>query len=117
MFQANRAHRRYPIFARGKFAIPHEIDPVVIIAQVKNISEAGLGAYTAEPVRSGSEISMNIEFFNTEGKKEKDTLEGKIVWSSKHDNMYNMGISFNEELNPARQPDLHRHFHMVIKHD
>ena len=46
-----------------------------------------------------------------------DTIEGKIVWLSMKDNIYYLGIFFDEELNADKQHNLHRHFHRIIKDD
>ncbi len=117
MFQNNRTHRRYSIFARVDIAIKNEIDPDTISAQINSISEVGLGLYSSEPIEHFTEISMNIEFFNVEGKKENDTIDGKVVWLSKQDDIYYLGVFFNEELSADKQPNLYRHFHRIIKDD
>jgi hypothetical protein len=86
-------------------------------ALVSSISEVGIGLYCYEPIERFMEISMNIEFFNVEGKKENDNIDGKVVWLTRQDDMYYVGVFFKEELSADRQPNLHRHFHRIIKDD
>ena len=108
-----RNYRRYPIFAKVEIKTKNEIDSVAIKTEVSSIAESGLGVYSAEPIGLGSKVSINIGFRSAEGEMKNDTIEGQVVWASKHDNIYHMGIFFNEELNPDKQPNFHR----IIKDD
>jgi c-di-GMP-binding flagellar brake protein YcgR len=113
----SREYYRYSIFARASILVKNEIDSVAIKTEVSNIAETGLGAYSAEPIGLGSEVSINIEFLSTEGEMKNDAIEGKVVWLSMEGDIYYAGIFFDEELNPDKQPNLYWHFHRIIKDD
>lgn len=117
MFNNNRSHRRYSIFARADILMKNDTNPLTMHTLVNSISEVGVGLYSSVPLERFTEISMKIEFFNVEGKKENDSIDGKVVWLTKQDDMYYLGVFFNEELNAERQPHLHKHFHRIIKDD
>jgi hypothetical protein len=117
MISNNRSYRRYSIFARADILMKNETKPVRIHTLVNSISEVGIGLYSNAPIERFAEISITIEFFNVEGKKENDSIDGKVVWLTRQDEMYYLGVFFNEELDAERQPHLHRHFHRVIKDD
>ena len=117
MFKNMRKYRRYPIFATVEIKTKNEINPTSVIAHINCISEVGLGVYSAKPVKGDAKVSIIIEYFNFEGKKEKDFIEGVVAWTTTEDNSYYLGILFDEELNPDKQPNLYRHFHGIVKND
>jgi hypothetical protein len=114
-FNRTRRNRRYPIFGKAEITTKHEPDPAVVTARVDSISEYGLGIYSTETFKEGTEISLNIDFLNFEGKKERDFIEGMIGWVKTEGNYFHAGIIFDEELNADKHPNLYRHFHRIIK--
>ena len=117
MEKDSREYYRYSIFARANIVVKNEINSVAIKTEVSNIAETGLGVYSAEPIGLGSEVSINIEFLSTEEEMKNDTIEGKVVWLSMKDDIYYLGIFFDEEFNKDKQPNLYWHFHRIIKDD
>ncbi len=117
MFQNDRTHNRYPLFARAQIVVKNETNPVEIKTEVSSIAVSGLGVYSAEPIELGSEVSINIEFLSGKGEMMNDTIEGKVVWVSITDDIYFLGIFFDEDLNKDKQPNLYRRFHRIIEDD
>jgi hypothetical protein len=117
MFEATRSHKRYPLFAKATIVKRHETNPVKLITQVSCISKVGLGVYSVEPIAIGSEISIHIGFLNAEGESVEDDIDGRVVWALPQDDFYYMGIFFDEEINPEKQPNLHRHLEIIMEND
>ena len=115
MFNNIRKYHRYPIFARANIVVKNEIDSVARKTEVSSIAVSGLGVYSAELIGVGEEVSINIEVPGPKEEMKNDTIDGKVVWLSMKDDIYYLGIFFDEELNKDRQPNLYRHFHRIIR--
>ena len=115
MYSVVRKHRRFLVYGQAFIVMINEKNPTAIRTHIKNISDGAIGIFSAEADQSGSEISINIEFQVTKEKKVSDKIKGKVVWEYRQRNMYQMGIQFDEEISPVKQPDLHRHFNTFIK--
>jgi c-di-GMP-binding flagellar brake protein YcgR len=115
MEKDNREYNRYSILARANIVVKNEINSVAINTRISDISETGLGVYSAELIGLGEEVSINIEFPDTEGDMKGDYIEGKVVWISMKDDVYYVGIFFDEKLSADKQPNLYRYFHEIIK--
>ncbi|NOY39314.1 MAG: PilZ domain-containing protein [Nitrospirae bacterium] len=92
-------------------------NPEPIETMVASISQSGMGVYAYAPLEKGTPVTIEISFISVRGIKENDTAEGRIVWLSKMGKIYFVGIAFDEDLNPVRQPRLYEHFFKVISWD
>jgi hypothetical protein len=108
---------RYPFLASAKIVRNSEADPVEIRVDVNCLSRMGLGAFSSEPVDTGTGFLISLGFFGPEGKRMEDTLEGNVIWASPHEDRYYIGVEFDEEVNYDVQPRLYRHFHRSINDD
>jgi Tfp pilus assembly protein PilZ len=115
MFEDLRKHSRYSMFAIAKIKLKDKANPLAIFGEVSNISDTGLGIYSCTRMNAGTEVFLNIEYRNAEGIIEQDSVEGKVTWISPKDELYYVGICYDEELNPEKHPKLYRHFHEFIK--
>ncbi|KAF0145901.1 MAG: hypothetical protein FD156_579 [Nitrospirae bacterium] len=111
--QANRKHQRYPISATALITIKNK-DNSSIDTLVANISKPGLGLYSYVSVPDGTPVSIELSFIGIKG-LEKDTIEGKIIHSSKLGSLYYVGVLFDEEINAAAQPLLYGHFWKIVE--
>ena len=92
-------------------------DALPVETLVANISRSGLGLYSYTNMEKGISVSIEITFISLKGYKQKDTVEGEIVWLSKLGRLYFIGIVFDEELNLSKQPVLYEHFWKVTSWD
>ncbi|MEK6583039.1 MAG: PilZ domain-containing protein [Nitrospirota bacterium] len=111
--QTNREHQRYPISATADIKIKDENNSS-IDTLVANISKSGLGVYSYVSIPDGTPVSVDLSFIGIKG-LEKDTIEGKIIHSSKLGSLYYVGVLFDEEINPAAQPLLYGHFWRIVE--
>jgi len=103
---------RYNFFGKAETMVSE--DGTVADAMIANISFAGLGIYSPVLIRKGKKVKVKISFIDSSGKVQKQYTAGKIDWVSKLGNTYLMGIFFDEELNPAKQPLLIKHLAWLI---
>jgi hypothetical protein len=103
---------RYNFF--GKAEITVSADETASDASIANISFAGLGVYSPVLIRRGKKIKVNISFIDSNGKVQNENIAGKVDWVSKLGKSYLMGIFFDEELNPVKQPLLVKHLAWLI---
>ena len=111
--QTNREHQRYPISATADIRIKDE-NNAPIDTLVANISKTGLGLYSYVSIPDETPVFIDISFIGIKG-LEKDTIEGKILHSSKLGSLYYVGVLFDEEINSAAQPWLYRHFWRIVE--
>ncbi|NOZ25542.1 MAG: PilZ domain-containing protein [Nitrospirae bacterium] len=112
-----RRHHRYPILATALVRPEGGKDVQPIETMVASISQSGLGVYSYEPLKTGTRVTVEINFISVKGIREKDTAEGRIVWLSGMGRLYFVGIAFDEDLNPSKQPRLYEHFFKVVSWD
>ncbi|HEB75235.1 MAG TPA: PilZ domain-containing protein [Nitrospirae bacterium] len=112
-----RRHHRYPILATAHVSPREGGDVQPIETMVASISQSGLGVYSYSPLKTGTRVRIEITFISVKGVKEKDTTEGRVVWLSGMGRLYFIGIAFDEELSPAKQPRLYEHFFKVVSWD
>ncbi|GMT46508.1 MAG: hypothetical protein IEMM0007_0074 [bacterium] len=117
MIQNLRRHHRYPILATAVVEVKNDKKLQPFETMVSSISQSGMGVYAYAPLEKGTPVTMEISFISVKGIKENDTAEGRIVWLSRMGKIYFVGIAFDEELNPVRQPRLYEHFFKVISWD
>ncbi|VAX32700.1 hypothetical protein MNBD_NITROSPIRAE02-844 [hydrothermal vent metagenome] len=117
MIQNLRRHHRYPILATAVVEVKNDKNPQPVEAMVSSISQSGMGVYSYVPLEKGTPVTIEVTFISVKGIKENDTAEGRVVWLSKMGKIYFVGIAFDEELNPVKQPRLYEHFFKVISWD
>ncbi len=115
--QGNRRHHRYPILATAVVRSKNDEKSRPVESMVASISQSGFGLYSYDPLGEGTPVSIDITFISVKGTPEQDTLEGKVIWSTRVGKLYFTGIAFDEELNPARQPRLYEHFWKIVNWD
>jgi hypothetical protein len=103
---------RYNFFGKAEITVSE--DGAVADASIANISFAGLGVYSPVLIRKGKKIKIKISFIDSKGKVQKGHTSGKVDWVSKLGSSYLMGIFFDEELNPVKQPLLIKHLAWLI---
>ncbi len=104
--QPKRRHKRYPLFAIAE--LRHKEDSIT--AMVDNISLQGLGVYCLKPIELGARVEVEIRFISAEGDEKSDTLHGTVVWNLRREDIYMMGILFENELSQEEHPHLYRHW-------
>jgi hypothetical protein len=97
--------------------VKNDKNPQPIETMVASISQSGMGVYSYAPLEKGTPVTIEITFISVKGIKENDTAKGRIVWLSNMGKLYFVGIAFDEELDPVRQPRLYEHFFKVISWD
>jgi hypothetical protein len=106
MLENRRAYKRFPIVGRGVMTTPEGGE---IIIHIANISFAGIGLYSVEPVEELTPVSLAINFLDVSGKDSECIIEGVVFWVTARGKIYEMGIRFNEEISSDTQPSLYHH--------
>lgn len=70
-----------------------------LLAEVRNISQGGLGLQLSRPTQLSGKVRVNFEL---PGRKLRSRIQGEVVWSDKHGNA---GIQFLE-MRPRVKQDL-----------
>ncbi|UCG78375.1 MAG: PilZ domain-containing protein [Nitrospirota bacterium] len=115
MADGTRKHQRYSYIATASLTVKGVKDDEPYTVMVHNISEGGIGVFFEKPLEIGAEVSIDVYFISKLGAEIKDRIDGKISGCIKRDDLYYIGISFHEELNPADQPNLYELFEQSIK--
>ena len=113
MGEENRKSRRYPFNAIASINALHGGSLISATTLVNNISYSGVGLTSNTPVKTGSHVSLRM--IKVKGLANNERLAGTIAWAYKHDKFYHIGIAFDEELHPDRQPKLYEQFFRTIK--
>jgi c-di-GMP-binding flagellar brake protein YcgR len=86
-------------------------------AMAVNISMTGMRLFLEKPLERGTQLSMNIHFISFDGSMKHDSIEGEIVYCHVIDNLHFLGIRFNQEIHPQKQPLLYAHLNTMISKD
>ena len=111
-FEDGRKWHRYQFF--GSAAVTVIKEKTAVSATVANISFSGLGLYSPKPVGKGKKVHIKISFIDQSGKAQENTISGKVDWQKKFQDMYLIGIIFDEEPSTAHQPELVEHLSWLI---
>jgi len=106
-----RSHKRFPLFAIAELKMGNE----QIIAMVDNFSLTGMGLYCLHPVQVHTPVEALVKFVTKEGLQNSDTIKGTVVWTVKYDNIYMMGIAFDEPLSEETHPSLYKLYHNLLE--
>ena len=115
MSRDTRKYQRYSYIASAALRATHDDEARPITVMVHNISEGGMGVFIEHPFENGTPVSIEVLFISSLGSEVKDTIYGKVMNVTKRDDLYFMGISFNEELSSRKQPYLYELFEQNIK--
>jgi hypothetical protein len=99
MNEENRKDRRYPLTAVLEVTAMTEGGEEHITMLSNNISRAGLGVRSFNPsLKKNTPVSVSIikMGMNTENNR----LAGTVAWSLRKDDLYYMGISLSENVDP-----------------
>ena len=108
LLQHKRKHERYPLFAVAKVQIMDSNKPPMSCL-LQCISKSGVGIYAYSVLESDTPVSIDIQFTNFEGNRVLDTVVGRVVSLADRDDVFCIGIEFNEELSPDKQLNLYEH--------
>ena len=111
-FEEARKWQRYQFFGRATVTVPKQ--KIKVNSTIANISFSGLGIYSSKPVGRGKKVNVKLSFIDKDGKTQEDTITGKVDWQKKFQNMYLIGIIFDEEPNTVNQPRLVKHITWLI---
>ena len=79
-------------------------EPCLVFCLVKNISTAGIGMFSATPVKVGTPVTIKrLKLFENHV---DNSIHGTIVWVNSRGNSYDIGISFNEAVDQETQPEI-----------
>ena len=109
-----RRHKRVPLAASATIRYTSEESPQPIQAMISDISLSGMGVYLDTPIREDTGLLIDISFISSEGLMTTASLQGESVYVREMGGMYFMGIEFNEEINPLKQPSLHQHLQNIL---
>lgn len=105
MGKESRKHQRFPLFGLAEMKIRNNGETKISSAMVSNIGKQGMGFRLESPVREGATVTIEaIEIMDT---KFTDIIHGSIAWVADQGLLYDVGICFDEELDPVDQPDLY----------
>jgi c-di-GMP-binding flagellar brake protein YcgR len=101
----NRRFKRVPIVSHVDIILLR--DQEVISGLVENVNRGGMGVYCEQPLPMDRDVRLNLTFLNIRGDRVKEDCEGRIVKVTPHGDQYIIGIAFNENLSPFRNPNLY----------
>jgi hypothetical protein len=80
-------------------------EPGMIFCLVKNISIGGLGMFSVTPIEVGTPVTIKrLKLFENQV---DNSIHGTIVWVNSRGNSYDIGVSFNEELDRESHPEIY----------
>ena len=109
-----RRHKRVPLAASATIKYNFEENPEPIQAMTADISFAGIGVYSDKPIREGTSLSIEITFISAKGIMTTASIQGESVYVREMGGIYFIGIEFDEEINPIKQPSLHDHLKKIL---
>ncbi len=105
---SKREHKRVPITGSAVLKFEHKGEMQSIQAMTGSISLGGIGLYADDRIEDDTNVSIAVSFMSVDGIK-TDSIEGCAIYNKNIENMYFMGIQFNEEINSEKQPSLYKH--------
>ena len=112
-----RRHRRVPLAASAAITYTIEESSERILAMTADISLSGIGVYSDKRIREGIELSIEITFISAHGLMTTEFIQGESVYIREIGSMYFIGIEFDEEINPVKQPSVHDHLQHILRTD
>lgn len=112
-----RRHRRVPLAASAAIQYVHGEVTERLRALIADISLSGIGVYADRSIREGTELSIEVTFISTEGLTATAFMRGECVYAREMGGVYFIGIEFDEEVDPAKQPSLYSHLQKILGWD
>ena len=112
-----KRHRRVPLAASAIITYTIEESSERILAMIADISLSGIGVYSDKRIREGTDVSIEITFISATGLMTTDSTKGESVYIREIGGMYFIGIEFDEEINPIKQPSVHEHLQKILGSD
>lgn len=109
-----RRHKRFSITGSADLTYRVREKNQIIHALISDVSLSGIGLYLDLPVEDNVDVSLNITFISSDGSIKTDTIDGRIVYVRKFEEVYFTGIEFHEEINPKNQPSLYEHMQNIL---
>ena len=113
----NRRHKRFSITGSAELAHRVQGKNQTIHTLISDLSLSGIGLYVDSPLEENFEVSLTIRFISSDGSMKTDTIDGRIVYSKKLEEVHFMGIEFLEEINSEDQPSLYKHMQDILMWD
>jgi hypothetical protein len=104
-----RHHMRIPITGIAVIEFKNHGKTHSIQTVIANISLRGMGVYAYNSMKIKTGVSITINFVYSDGSLKTDSLNGHVISNIKIDNTYFVGIQFNEEIDPEKQPFLYEY--------
>ena len=77
----------------------------MIFCLVKNISIGGLGMFSVTPIEVGTPVTIKrLKLFENQV---DNSIHGTIAWVNSRGNAFDIGVSFNAELDQNTYPDIY----------
>jgi len=111
---SKRKHKRVPLAASATIKYTTEESPERILAMTADISLSGIGVYSDKRISEGTVLSIEITFIAANGQMTTDSIEGESVYIRDIGGMYFIGIEFDEEINPIKQPSVYEHLQKIL---
>ena len=81
------------------------IEPSMVFCLVKNISISGMGMFSGTPIKVGTSVTIKrLKLFENHV---DNSIHGTIVWVNSRGNSYDIGVSFNEDLDQETHPEIY----------
>lgn len=111
-----RRYERVPLRATATLKVNADQDSKVIQTMVADISLSGIGVYSDNPMREDSDLLIDITFISPDGFIRTDSIGGNTVYSRQMGDLYFIGIEFEQEIDPTKQPFLFEHLRRTLSH-
>jgi hypothetical protein len=80
-------------------------EPSMVFCLVRNISVSGIGMFSVTPLSVGSAVTIKrLKLFEN---LVDNCIQGTVVWVNSRGNSYDMGISFNEDIDRETYPEIY----------
>ena len=109
-----RRHKRFSLTGTAILQLEDEGDNKSIEGILGSISSVGMGLYANNPIEANKKVSIAISFISVDGGIKDSALEGRVVYSKDFGKIHLVGIQFNENVNPKKQPLLHKHIENIL---
>lgn len=104
-----------PLSAIVKLLFDEGDGPSPLQGMVADISLTGIVLYLGKPLEGGAEVTLEILFHVSGGEVKSETVKGTTIYSNRIQNVYFVGIEFNQELNPKLQPALYSRIQNILQ--
>jgi hypothetical protein len=109
-----RRHKRFPL--SGSVVLRYKVGETIesTDALISDISISGIGLYADIPLKDHLDVTLEIHFISVDGIC-TDAIEGTIVYSNKWNDMFFIGVQFQEEIDEKKQPSLFKQIQALME--